>query len=195
MGARMISKASLRRSRRFPRWFILVLPATLWVGYHELRSSPPHPQAIFVLGGEPKREDFAAAFARQHPDLPVWVSGGSNPEYTDWVFSSAGIDLNRVHIDRTALDTVTNFTSLADQLKANGITSVYLVTSDYHMQRAKVIGDVVFGSRGIALEPVPVPSQQAAEPLQKTLRDGARAVLWVATGQTGADLRHPAQAE
>jgi uncharacterized SAM-binding protein YcdF (DUF218 family) len=35
------------------------------------------PDAIFVLGGATERERFAAKFAQQHPDLPIWVSSGS----------------------------------------------------------------------------------------------------------------------
>ena len=95
-----------------------------------------------MLGGDPKREDFAATFAQQHPDLPIWISSGSNQEYTEGVFSDAGISFDRLHIDRTAKDTVTNFTTLVDELQSRDISSVYLITSDYHMQRAQVIGEI-----------------------------------------------------
>jgi uncharacterized SAM-binding protein YcdF (DUF218 family) len=140
------------------------------------------PQAIFVLGGDTKREDFAADFARQYPDLPIWISGGSNQEYAEDIFSHAGIDLKRLHTDRRAEDTLTNFTTLADQLKQQGVTSVYLVTSDYHMRRARVIGEIVFGSRGILLQPIAVPSGKQPESFGRAIRDGARAALWVISG-------------
>ncbi|MDX2230687.1 MAG: YdcF family protein [Leptolyngbyaceae cyanobacterium bins.349] len=144
------------------------------------------PTAILVLGGDPAREDFAAEFARQHPSLPIWISSGSNQEYTEGVFSDAGIDFHRLHIDRTAQDTVSNFTTLVDELQQRGISSVYLITSDYHMRRAQVIGEIVFGSRDISLKPISVPSSEDAESVLKAVRDGARAVLWVTTGHTGA---------
>jgi uncharacterized SAM-binding protein YcdF (DUF218 family) len=98
-----------------------------------------------------------------------------------------------LHIDRQAVDTVTNFTSLVDKLQAQGIDSVYLITSDYHMRRARVIGEIVFGSRGIVLKSVPVPSGRSPEPIKKAIRDGARAILWVTTGHTGATLRDPSE--
>lgn len=167
----------------------LLLPA-FWLGYRQIRSIFDQPEAMLVLGGAPEREDFAAAFAQQHPNLPVWISSGSNPEYTEWVFAGAGIDAERIHIDRTADDTVTNFTTLADKFRSQGISSVYLITSDYHMRRARIIGEIVFGSRGIILKPVSVPSDQENEPLVKALRDGARAILWVTTGHTGSTLYH-----
>jgi hypothetical protein len=58
------------------------------------------------------------------------VSGGSNPEYAEWVFAEAGIDLKRLHLDYRAVDTVTNFTTLVDELKARNINSIYLITFD-----------------------------------------------------------------
>lgn len=164
----------------------LILLPTLWLGYRSIQSKITQPQAILVLGGAPEREDFAAEFARQHPNLPVWISSGSNVEYTEDVFSRAGIDFRRLHIDYSAVDTVTNFTTLVDQFQEQGVSSVYLVTSDYHMRRARVIGEIVFGSRGMYLKPVVVPSNRSTEPVEKAIRDGARAVLWVATGQTGS---------
>jgi uncharacterized SAM-binding protein YcdF (DUF218 family) len=181
------SNRSRRRSwRRSVCLFALpFLPPLLWLGYREMRAALSTPQAMLVLGGTTDREKFAAALAQEHPDLPIWISSGSNPEYTEWVFSRAGIDPRRVHIDRRAVDTVTNFTTLADRLKSQGVDAVYLITSDYHMPRARVIGEIVFASRGISIKPVPVPSNETEPPI-KTVRDAARSLLWVTTGSTGA---------
>lgn len=148
---------------------------------------------IFVLGGASARERFAAKFAQSHPGLPIWVSSGSPEAYARRVFAKAGIKKSRVHLDYQAVDTVTNFTSLVDEFQSQGINSVYLITSDDHMRRARVIGEIVFGSRGITIKPVPVPSGRAPEPTEKCLRDGARAILWVSTGHTGATLSQGAK--
>ena len=178
---------SARLRARSLLWLLVLIPG-LWLGYRGVRGYLEQPQAMLVLGGATERETFAADFAREHPDLPIWVSGGSNPEYTEAVFTDAGIDLSRVHIDKAAVDTVTNFTTLVDKFQARGIRNVYLITSDYHMRRARIIGEIVFGSRGIYLKPVRVPSTIAAEPLSKAMRDGARAILWIVTGHTGSTL-------
>lgn len=173
--------------------WLLILAPTLWLGYRELKRYFVEPQAILVLGGAPKRENFAAEFARRHPEIPIWVSGGSPQAYTESVFADAGISPTRLHVDRNAVDTVSNFTTLVDTFRAKGINSVYLITSDYHMRRARVIGELVFGSRGIELKPVSMPSEQATEPMSKAVRDGARAILWLTTGHTGSTLvRHAA---
>jgi uncharacterized SAM-binding protein YcdF (DUF218 family) len=180
-------RRSPRRSRLWRSLMLLALPIVvpcLWLSYREIRAAVSPPQAMLVLGGNTNREKFAAVLAQEHPTLPIWISSGSNPEYTEWLFSSAGIDPSRVHIDRRAVDTVTNFTTLADQLKDRGISTVYLITSDYHMPRARVIGEIVFASRGISLKPMPVPSTET-EPFVKTIRDAARSLLWLTTGDTG----------
>ena len=154
------------------------------------RSQPSFtPQAILVLGGHEQREQFAAQFAQQHPDLPVWLSGVWRP-YAQPVFIQAGIAPERLHFEQTAaVDTLTNFTTTVDDLKAEGINHIYLITSDYHMRRAQWIAQVILGNRGIAFEPVAIPSEEEGEPLELAVLDGGRAILWVTTGRTGASLK------
>jgi len=170
---------------------MLLLVPIVWVGQSQVKAKLRDPEAILVLGGATEREHFAAEFARQHPELDVWISSGTNPEYAQWIFQEAEIDPARVHLDYRAVDTVTNFTTLVKDLESAGIESVYLVTSDYHMRRAAIIAQVVLGRYDIAFQPVSVPSTDPEpEPLVRGIRDGARAVFWVFTGQTGSSWRH-----
>jgi uncharacterized SAM-binding protein YcdF (DUF218 family) len=163
-------------------WLSPLLIVSFWVSYRQTASFWLKPDCILVLGGEPQREKFAAQFARQHPDLPIWVSGGSPKAYALRVFAKAGIDRDRVHLDYQAVDTLTNFTSLADELQTLGIQNVYLITSADHMLRARTVGEIVFGSRGILIKPIAIPTERSPEPLKKTVRDAGRAILWVTTG-------------
>jgi uncharacterized SAM-binding protein YcdF (DUF218 family) len=200
MGARLVTARQRRRyamartPRRRPSGLkrrllaMLILPAVLWLGWYQLQALLTQPQAVLVLGGATEREKFAAQFAREHPGLPIWISSGAPQEYSEWVFSEAGVELSRLKLDYRAVDTLTNFTTLADDLKQRGIKSVYLITSAYHMRRSRLIGEIVLGSRGIHLQPVEIPSGQSPESLSKTLRDGGRALVWVTTGYTGAEL-------
>ncbi len=171
--------------------FTLALPVFLWMGYKQVRSLEA-PQAVLVLGGSSsnlERERVAAKLALQHPDLPIWVSSGStNEKYVTRVFAKAGISPQRLHLDYQAEDTVTNFTTLVDDFRARGIKRLYLVTSDYHMRRARLVGEIVLGSRGIDFQPVVVPTKTSPETTKKAVRDGMRAVLWVITGHTGSTL-------
>ncbi len=173
----------------------LVLPVVLWLGYKQIRSLQK-PQAVLMLGGSTpalEREKFTAKFASQHPNLPVWISSGGPGNYDNYVkklFAKAGVDSHRLYLDNQAVDTVTNFTTLADELKAKGIDSIYLITSDYHMRRARIIGEIVLGSRGIMVKPIAVPSGNTEEPIEKSIRDAARAILWVTTGNTGSNFSY-----
>jgi uncharacterized SAM-binding protein YcdF (DUF218 family) len=174
-----------RRSRRSTVGLWLLLGCIGLVGFRQVRSHFRQPQVVLVLGGEPAREKFAAQFALSHPGLPVWVSSGSPQEYSEWVFEEAGVDLSRVKLDYRAVDTLTNFTTLVADLEAKNVKSVYLLTSDYHMRRSRLIGDIVLGSHGIDVKTVVIPSEQPEEDVMKAVRDGGRALVWVVTGYTG----------
>ncbi len=180
-----------RRRRHGWRWWklsIALSPLLLpigWLGYREIENTWIQPQAIFILGGEEEREIFGAKVAHTHPRLPVWISSGAPPTYAKRVFKKAGVSADNLHLDYQAIDTVTNFTTLVDRFKSQGITSVYLVTSDDHLPRARVIGEIVFGSKGIKVKPITFESGRDSEPTQKTVRDGFRSILWLMTGYAG----------
>ena len=148
----------------------------------------PTPQAILVLGGGTHRELTAAKLAEQKTTLEIWVSSGLLPTQSNKIFLTENVSLSRVNLDYRATDTVTNFTTLIKQLEENNIQHLYLVTSDFHMPRAKAIAFWILGSRGIAYTPVPVPSDHPPEPIHKTLRDITRSWLWLLTGRTGSSL-------
>lgn len=168
--------------------FILVLLSIIPARLAIATKIAPFPQAILTLGGGPDREQFTAQFAQIYPSLEIWVSSGTPPEKAREIFQAAGIPNTRVYIDRRAVDTVTNFTSLVKDFKKRNFHHLYLITSDFHMPRAKAIATFVLGSQGIAFTPVSVPSDKPPESWLRILRDSGRALLWVVTGRTGASL-------
>lgn len=190
----MIVKLGSRRRRstlaKLRQLICLSLLGTvgIWWGYKQIQIYLAKPEAIFVLGGHEERERFAAQLARKYPNLPVWVSSGSPSNYVKGIFADAGVESDRLYLDYQAKDTVTNFTTLVDEFKMRGIKSVYLITSDSHMGRARLVGEIVFGSQGIIIKPLAVPSQTEPESMLKSLRDGARALLWLGTGRSGEKL-------
>lgn len=145
----------------------------------------PDPQIFLVLGGSQDREKYTAQLAQDYPSLDIWVSSRQSPEQIYTAFREEDISKTRILIDSRAADTVTNFTSLVQDLKDQDIRHLYLVTSDYHMPRSEAIAFVVLGSQGIAYTPVNVPSTQPREAWFKTIRDVGRSVLWIVTGRTG----------
>jgi uncharacterized SAM-binding protein YcdF (DUF218 family) len=190
-GKRRVGQLRTKRKRRLKlRQVVAAVVLGGGLAYLQFRPVPKAPEAILVLGGEPSREQFAAEFAKQHPGLRIWVTGGSNREYAEWVFHNAGFSDDSFQLDYDAKDTLTNFTTIVDKLKSQHIDSVYLITSDYHMRRSQWVGQVVFGSRGIQFQPVAIPTDKPSEPLEKAVLDGLRAALWVATGDTSMSLKH-----
>jgi uncharacterized SAM-binding protein YcdF (DUF218 family) len=161
-----------------------VIPVRLSIAH----SQAPRPQAILVLGGDEVREEAGAQLAAAYPDLEVWVSTGESFERSTAIFRAAGIDRQRVHLDYQATDTVTNFTTLVPTFQQRRIQHVYLVTSGFHMPRAKAIATLVLGSQGITFTPVATLSRRPPETLIRILRDSGRSLLWIFTGRTGASL-------
>ncbi|MBD1849841.1 YdcF family protein [Cyanobacteria bacterium FACHB-502] len=161
-----------------------MIPVRLAVAAHQA----PRPQVILTLGGDPSREAAAAQLARHYPSLDVWVSTGETRQKSQAIFRAAGIPDDRLHLDYRAIDTVTNFTTLVSDFEQRQIQHVYVVTSDFHMPRAKAIATIVLGSRGITFTPVVVPSARARESSARIWRDVGRSVLWIMTGRTGATL-------
>jgi len=152
------------------------------------RLMHPTPQAILTLGGRWQRETYTARFALAHPTLPIWISSGLQPDRVLPMFEGLGIEGDRLTLDYRAVDTVTNFTTLVPDLKARHIRHLYLITSDFHMARARAIATIVLGSHGIAFTPVPVISLESSESPFRIARDMIRSWFWLVTGRTGASL-------
>lgn len=175
----------------FLKWLpkIALLLVLIRIGIIPIQSAiaqyqTPNPQAIFVLGGGREREQAAAKLAQAHPKLSIWISSGESPNWTKPHFQEAGISLSRLHLNYCAVDTVTNFTCLVNELRQQNIHHVYLLTSDFHLPRAQVIGFFVFGSRNIAITPIGIYSRPRAEPWVDTFRDSLRSIIWVFTGRS-----------
>ncbi len=180
------SAMSLYKSRSLKR-ILFVSPFLIllsWLSLREIQAFTTKPQIIFVLGGNVVREVAGAQLAKANPDLPIWVSSGSPSNYLTGIFQHAGVNIDRLNLDYQAKDTLTNFTTLADDFKTKKIKNVYLVTSTAHMRRAYLIGEIVFGSRGIVMRPFFVQTNERSESWKKSIRDVFRAFLWLSTGKT-----------
>lgn len=189
---------ALPRPTTLAKWksfrLMLSIVLTVAIGYIPARLTiarwqSPQPQAILTLGGRAAREAFTADFARLHPELKIWVSSGLLPQNARPLFRRKGIADDRVNLDYRALDTVTNFTTLVKDLERQNIHHIYLITSDYHMPRARAIATIVLGSHGITFTPIVVPSTHPPEDPIRITRDVARSLIWLTTGYTGADLK------
>ncbi|WP_341524646.1 YdcF family protein [Nostoc sp. UHCC 0302] len=180
----LIKKYWILATLGFVLALLLIIPLNLTLA----RIKAPQPQAFFTLGGEPAREQFTAELAQWYPSLEIWVSSPPVPEKTRKTFQALNIPNTQLHIDTHAVDTVTNFTSLVSDFEKRQIQHLYLITSDFHMPRAKAIATLVLGSQGIAFTPLSVPSDRPKETILHIVRDIARSLLWIFTGRTGASF-------
>lgn len=116
------------------------------------------PEFVVVLGAqthgsEPsltlkKRLDRACEYMTEHPDATVFVSGGQGPDETQTEASvmaayleRSGIAPERIVQETKATDTRENLKFSAELAAERGVDtgSVLIITSDFHMLRAKYI--------------------------------------------------------
>ena len=116
------------------------------------------PEFVVVLGAQingdqpsltlKKRLDRAFEYMTEHPQATVFVSGGQGPDETQTEASvmaayleRRGIAPERIVREEQASDTRENLIFSAELAQARGVDtgSVLIITSDFHMARAKYI--------------------------------------------------------
>ena len=116
------------------------------------------PEFVVVLGAQingdqpsltlKKRLDRAYEYMTEHPQATVFVSGGQGPDETQTEASvmaayleRRGIAPERIVREEQASDTRENLIFSAELAQARGVdtASVLIITSDFHMARAKYI--------------------------------------------------------
>ena len=142
-----------------------------------------------MLGGDVDREKLGLNIANKL-QMPIIISGGSNPEYSDWLIAKIGISSSLVRRDYRAKDTLTNFTSIVDELAQEKVNHILLITSNYHINRAKIVGEIITGSRGIRLTSLSIPCTSYCEKENETkIRfDYLRAIVWITIGMDLKDV-------
>lgn len=154
-------------------WFSSRL--THFVLDHKAASPATAPQAIVILGGgrtvtydarDRAIEAYPSAAGLERvatgarlqrtTRLPILVTGGASPAegfpeaevMRDALVRDFNVPVRWV--EGAARNTVENARLSASMLRAAGVTSIYLVTSDYHLRR----GRVLFEDQGLSVIPV-----------------------------------------
>ena len=165
-------------------------------------SFGPAPEVLLILGGSRERELAAASTVTQLPLVrAVILSSGvlTQDELRTAVLEAGGSA--QCAVDRSAVDTLTNFTSLVPTFAAAGVNSVAVATDRSHMRRAYALAFIVLGSCAIQVESVVANPMNAppADPESwiRVIRDVLRALFWVMSGFDGqwlSGLIHPRRA-
>lgn len=165
----------------------LVIGSIFWLVWTWLpwwEAAQQIPSSIVVLGGGIRREILAAQLAQSYPNLPIIVSSGSSLPCLYRVFVEENkVAWSRLKVDFRATDTLTNFTALVFYLRSNQTRKVFMITSEGNMPRASILAWLIWGSRGIAMEPALVGGAGNHESWLKTFADSARAMLWIVLGE------------
>ncbi len=108
----------------------------------------------------------AAVLARQWPDAILWTVGGITREsqrdvlLTRQLWRDLGIADKRIGIIDNTRDTCANAAGLRDRIPTNGQDTLLLVTSAFHMPRARLC----FDAAGIVAVPWPVDYETGPAP-------------------------------
>ena len=119
-----------------------------------VRSKRTPPQCVLVLGGCKERELAAAAmFGRMFgaaavPSARMLLLSSGVASLAELQAAAAPAAAHTVVVDRSAVDTVTNFTTVARSLAAAGVTSVACATAREHCWRALAVGTLALGAEG-----------------------------------------------
>jgi hypothetical protein len=139
---------------------------------------------VLVLGGSIQRERYAIAHAPELP-RPILISGGSPPDCVQRIVNQHldryPVSLEEIWIEPCATSTFENFLFAAPFLKAQGIKHVLVITSANHVFRARHLGQVMLGFRGIAVDTFAVSERGRPgnhESTVKTVLDVLRGTLW-----------------
>ena len=167
--------------------FLAVAIATLVTFSNLWRFSRGPTDAYLVLGGSIRREMHMAQLASTFSTpSPILISAGSVDPCIRLLFEQAGAALEQVWLEHCAESTFGNFVYSVPMLERWGAHHVTLVTSGSHTRRAVMLARILFGARGIWVEPlivdeVGIPGNQ--ETVLKTTLDISRSLLWAVVAQ------------
>src|SRR5919199_6694205 len=146
------------KGRRLLGTGLLILGILLcgWLLINSLKlqaAASEHVDAFFVLGGGIHREIYVAQLAKQHPEIRVLISQGSEDPCILLIFQREEAPIRQVWLEKCAYSTFDNFYFNIHLLHQWGVRKVKLITSTTHMRRSKLMAQILLGAHGIWVEP------------------------------------------
>ncbi|TCI22517.1 YdcF family protein [Exiguobacterium sp. SL-9] len=96
------------------------------------------------------RIEAAAAYANKHPHIELIASGGQGPDegmaearVIERELMKRGVDEARIHVEADSTSTYENF--LFSRSIWDGEPGLTIVTNDFHVRRAQLVGKLYFG--------------------------------------------------
>ncbi|NES69058.1 MAG: YdcF family protein [Okeania sp. SIO2D1] len=185
----MIRNLNIRGNQKIRKILLLLLFSILssllvWLVGNtiSLQSAAKSPvDTYLVLGGSIKREIYIAQVAKQYPQTPILISGGSKDPCIVGLFQRENSPVEKVWLEHCATSTFGNFYFTLPILKKWGVEHIKLVTSPTHLPRAKWLAQIILGANGIwvetdIVEEIGVPGNR--ESRLKTGLDVIRSLFW-----------------
>jgi uncharacterized SAM-binding protein YcdF (DUF218 family) len=180
----------------------ICLPTWLTWRFLQLQAAMAEPpSAIAVIGGGVPREIAAAQLAQKYPDLPVIILDGSSLACLKKIFTQERkVAWQRVVGDYRSTSTLTTLTTLTPYLESSHPSKVIIVTDTGGWLRAKTLGSIILGSRGVAMVPALLDGKGSSrgESIPKIAAESFLAIGWTLFGDAslpGGFLRSSYTAE
>ncbi len=184
---------------------ILVLAGGLWVGgfawfvTRTAEGPPPEPQVadgIVALTGGAGRVEAALRLLEEGKARKLLISGTNGAATVPHLAHLAGIDarplMDRITLGRAATSTHGNAAETRDWAARNGVRSVFVVTSTYHMPRA--LAELAEADPDLVLIPWPVrpPPRSVGVGMVRLLAEEYTKWLAVRLGLSALEAEPPA---
>lgn len=146
------------------------------------------PDIVFVPGGDVEREIAAVRMGSTLSGIRAIIvsSGACDLAELEGCRAPAARRIP-ILIDRRAVCTLTNFSSVASDLVWARVRHALVVTSEEHANRAFAVARIVFRGHGIGVTCRRVGRRRASEPAWRVVRDAVRAVVSVLLGAGALD--------
>lgn len=146
-------------------------------------------EGLFIPGGNWERIEAIPLVFKKGTTHSVFISEHKYAQEKALRYlEDHGVDPNKIYYNCHAIDTLTNFTTLVDEVRAQGITHIKVITSPEHMIRSLAIGTIVFGYYGIKVTGIATEGHSLPESRWRTLRDVMRSAMWGVSGITLASF-------
>ncbi len=136
---------------------------------------------LLVLGGSIRREIHVAKLAKEYPEIPILISTGSDDPCILLIFQREKASIGYVWLERCARSTFGNYFFSTPILRSWGVHKVKVLTSSSHLPRAKLLGQIMLGAKGIWAE-IEIVKEKGVpgnrESKLKTSLDLTRGLLW-----------------
>ena len=152
-----------------------------------LQKASQGPVDVFlVLGGSITREIYVAELAKQYPEIPIIISGGSKDPCILLIFRRANAPMQNVLLEKCAKSTFQNFFFSLPILSERQVHKIKLITSPTHLPRANWLAQIILGAHRIWVEPDIVKEMGRPgnrESFLLTAFDVTRGLLWAVFSQ------------